>query len=90
MNAVQRRPVATLLLIIVVVLLALQIIGVYRGWRIVLVGFAGVLLVGRIWAGRLTSSILILIQIIISGLQQIANRTHLKMVQDYINLILIQ
>jgi uncharacterized protein (DUF58 family) len=53
MNTVQRRPVATLLLTIVVILLALQIVGVYRGWRIVLVGFAGVLLVGRLWAGRL-------------------------------------
>ncbi|MFQ5922167.1 MAG: hypothetical protein ACE5M4_04930, partial [Anaerolineales bacterium] len=53
MNTVRRRPVATLLLIIVVILFSLQVVGVYRGWRIVLVGFAGVLFVGRLWAGRL-------------------------------------
>ena len=53
MNMVQRRPAATLLLIIIVFLLVLQIVGVYRGWRILLVGFAGAVLVGRLWAGRL-------------------------------------
>lgn len=53
MNTIERRPVATLLLIIVIILLILQGVGVYRGWRIVLVGFAGVLIVGRLWAGRL-------------------------------------
>ncbi|MCH7609938.1 MAG: DUF58 domain-containing protein [Chloroflexi bacterium] len=53
MNTVQRRPAATLLLIIVLILLGLQMVGVYRGWRIVLIGFAGTLLVGRLWAARL-------------------------------------